>query len=129
MPGAFQTVSAPTVFRTPDGHVRAVRVADVLCALGKPQSFLASLREAQVELCEIRLLRDHDPLTGGNLLSGFSRERPIVVTAKDWVKLRERPDVGQYEFLIASHEVSVEPQAEFREWLQTKLNGIPQKTT
>ena len=45
-----------------------------------------------------------------------------VVTAKDWVKLRERSDVGEREFLIARHAVRIEPATEFRAWLERRLD-------
>jgi tetraacyldisaccharide 4'-kinase len=68
------------------------------------------------------LLGDHDPLDAGTLLQRLPTDWPTIVTAKDWVKLRERPDIGTRQFLIARHSVRVEPAAEFREWLGAKLD-------
>jgi tetraacyldisaccharide 4'-kinase len=129
IPGDFHVVPARPRFFSPNGDERVPESGDVICALGKPQRFLDTLKESGVALGEVKIMPDHDPLSAGNLLSGFSGTRPILVTGKDWVKLRERSDVEQYEFLIATREIVVEPQEQFREWLQTKLNGIPQKTT
>ncbi len=94
----------------------------VLCALGRPQRFLDSLKGFEIGHVELR--PDHDPLTEGNLLAGLPKGRPIVVTGKDWVKLRERPDVGSYEILVAEHSVRIEPEEEFRAWLRAKLDAI-----
>ena len=49
---------------------------------------------------------------------------PVIVTAKDWVKLRERADVGTLDFLIATHQVRVEPEEGFLKWLQMHLNEL-----
>lgn len=125
VPGEFSVAVRPQEFLDRRGSaVKLPGKVDVLCGLGQPQRFLDGLRQAGVDLGEVLLMPDHDPLTTGNLLSAFSGTRPIVVTGKDWVKLRERTDTDRYEFLIATREVVVEPQAEFREWLRTKLNGI-----
>ena len=129
IPSEYRIVPAPLSWRTPRGELApAPEQVDVLCALGQPARFLSALGEAGINMHELKILPDHDPLTAGNLLAAFSGSRPIAVTGKDWVKLRDRSDVGQYEFLIAAHEVSIEPQSDFREWLQTELNGITRKT-
>lgn len=70
---------------------------------------------------------DHDPLTEGNLLSSFQAGATVVVTGKDWVKLRRRPDIGTLDIAIATREVAIEPRDSFRDWLQAKLDGIPEK--
>jgi tetraacyldisaccharide-1-P 4'-kinase len=95
--------------------------------LGRPAGFLESLRSQGLTIRLAVTQPDHDPLTDGNLLRGFAGDRLIVVTGKDWVKLRERSDVGSYNIAIANYDIVVEPRDEFRNWLQTKLNGISQK--
>ena len=92
----------------------------VLCALGQPARFLASLPSPPVAT---RLLPDHDPLTAGTLFDGMDPALPVVVTAKDWVKLRVRPDLAGRTILVARHAVRVEPAAEFRAWLAERLGG------
>ena len=93
---------------------------NVLCALGQPARFLASLPEKPALA---RLLPDHDPLTAGNLFDGMDPALPVVVTAKDWVKLRARTDLAGRRFLVARHAVRVEPADEFRAWLAERLDG------
>ncbi|HEY0868002.1 MAG TPA: tetraacyldisaccharide 4'-kinase [Fimbriimonas sp.] len=91
----------------------------VLCALGQPAKLLRSLPgDARVAL----LLPDHDPLSEGTLFRSLPEELPVVVTAKDWVKLRRRPDVRERRFLIARHTVRVEPADAFQRWLRVKLD-------
>jgi tetraacyldisaccharide 4'-kinase len=109
------------------GHKRSIDRGTVLCALGRPRSFLEALSSTGFVAEEVLLMPDHDPLTEGNLLSRLGSGVPIVVTGKDWVKLRERPDVVKYEIVIASHSVTIEPRDAFRDWLQAKLNGIRKK--
>jgi tetraacyldisaccharide 4'-kinase len=102
----------------PSGSVRA------LCALGEPTRFLRSLEAAGWEVDRAVLKPDHDPLQEGNLLRDFPEGTPIVVTAKDWVKLRMRPDVEGRNVVVAMHHVSVEPEGEFRRWLEHRLHEI-----
>jgi tetraacyldisaccharide 4'-kinase len=123
----FRMQAKPTQFRTPSEGSRELGGSiDVLCALGRPQRFIEGLLEKGLKIRTEKLLPDHDPLTDGNLLDGL--EGPIVVTRKDWVKLRERGDVESFDIVIADREITIEPAEDFRIWLQTKLNGIQKKT-
>lgn len=93
----------------------------VLCALGSPESFVESVRGAGLTVERAVILPDHDPMDAGNLLSQFEPGLPIVVTAKDWVKLRERTDVSEHEFWIADYDLRIEPASRFRDWLHAAL--------
>lgn len=122
--GRFTIEARAIAFANKDGKSRELQgVVCVLCALGRPKGFLAALRANGLDLGQVVRLPDHDPLTEGNLLSGFPAGLPILVTGKDWVKLRDRTDVEQFDIVIASHEVAIEPHAEFKSWLQARLNG------
>lgn len=92
----------------------------VLCALGQPARFLASLPRAPAQT---RLLADHAPLTEGNLFDGMDPALPVVVTAKDWVKLRARKDLAERRMLVAQHAVRIEPAEAFRAWLAERLDA------
>ena len=125
LPGAFrvvETVGCPETTHDPrsTAHVPFPAEFAVLCALGQPARFLASLPHPPVAQ---RLLPDHDPLTGGNLFDGMDPSLPVVVTAKDWVKLRARPDVSERRVLVARHSVRVEPADGFRAWLAERIGG------
>lgn len=91
----------------------------VLCALGSPERFLDSLPGRPAKA---RLLSDHDPLTAGTLFDGLPQGLPVVVTAKDWVKLRDRSDLDKRRILVARHSVRVEPQEAFKRWLEQILD-------
>ena len=98
---------------------------NVLCALGNPHRFVEDLEGLGLVIEAKQLLPDHDPLTGGNLLTCFNQELPLVVTAKDWVKLQGRTDLDRFEIWIARQEAKIEPEAEFRAWLERKLDELP----
>jgi tetraacyldisaccharide 4'-kinase len=90
---------------------------DVLCALGDPQRFVTMLEENGYRVMKRKLLSDHDPMSAPDLLDGFE-QRPLVVTAKDWVKLRSRPAPG-VRILVA--EYAVEVDGDLRGWLAGKV--------
>ncbi len=130
LPGRFRVVEETWVVESegwmvkenlpPTTHHPLPSPFAVLCALGQPARFLASLSEKPAFQ---RLLPDHDPLTAGNLFDGMDPALPVVVTAKDWVKLRNRTDLDGRRILVARHSARVEPAAEFRAWLSERLDG------
>lgn len=125
LPGDFQIVSEPTRFVTPDGELKTPVKYSILCGLGRPELFVKAVATSLPHAGppeKVILRPDHDPLDAGTLLQELPEAVPVIVTAKDWVKLRERPDWTTREFLIASHAVRVEPYDEFRNWLEAKLN-------
>jgi tetraacyldisaccharide 4'-kinase len=111
LPGELSVTYLPTVLRNPAGLESLPSRYGVLCALGKPERFIEDLRTHCAPahgFDTIKLLPDHDPMTDGRLFESFSQGVPIVVTAKDWVKLRDRPDLGERIFLIATQSAKVE---------------------
>lgn len=64
---------------------------------------------------------DHDPLDDPQLLSRIPADLPILTTAKDWVKIRQRPDVESRAWGILQYGVTIEPAAEFAEWLGARI--------
>ncbi len=123
LPGRFEIVEeGPWLEEVVPGNLSAEwpEAFAVLCALGQPARFLASLPRSPAQA---RLLPDHDPLTAGTLFDGMDPDLPVVVTAKDWVKLRARTDLGGRRILVARHAVRVEPAAEFRDWLAERLDA------
>lgn len=91
----------------------------VLTAIENPDRLISSLVDSGYHVRSQKLLPDHDPLDQVGLFS-FS-DLPIVVTLKDWVKLSKRKDLPDNIF-IAQHEVRVEPENQFKEWLQKKIS-------
>jgi tetraacyldisaccharide 4'-kinase len=112
IPGALTFEHQNLTLATAKGIPASPSRYSVLCALGRPQRFLEDLNRycAPADgFAEIKFLGDHDPMSEGTLLRSFPREVPIVVTAKDWVKLRERPDCAERTFLVATQIFKVEP--------------------
>ncbi|HRI44466.1 MAG TPA: tetraacyldisaccharide 4'-kinase [Fimbriimonadaceae bacterium] len=95
--------------------------ADLLCAVGDPARLRRGLAEAGVHVVSERILPDHHPLGDPTVLQGLGEARPLVVTAKDWVKLRLLP-LGDRKVVVASYRVSIEPADEFRSWLAGRLD-------
>lgn len=124
LPGEFSIEAEPVRVVDLAGSSIDPQPVQVLCALGRPKSFLKSLRQAGFAISESTLLPDHDPMTAGTLLSGFDASRPVVVTAKDWVKLRQRKDIDGWNIGIAMHRVQVHPAAEFRSWLADRMHEL-----
>ena len=125
IPDVYQVVSRPMVLVNQEGGEEKPAQYAVICALGQPTRFLAALREHfpnQLSDPPVILLQDHDPLLGPDLWKSIPDELAIVVTSKDWVKIRDRSDVSERVFLIARQEVTLEPQDEFRNWLAKKLD-------
>jgi tetraacyldisaccharide-1-P 4'-kinase len=96
----------------------------LLCAIGSPDRFESSLRQQNLKIRVARFLQDHDPLTAGNLFEDFPLELPIVVTPKDWIKIRERSDLGARRFYIAMRTVEFENPEKFTEWIDKILDEI-----
>jgi tetraacyldisaccharide 4'-kinase len=125
LPGPYQVVEEPLRFALPSGTIaEAPKSYAVLCALGRPNRFIEALQSAlEAAPNPTVTLPDHDPLSAGTLWARLPDDRPVVVTAKDWVKLRERPDVGTRRVVIALQSVRIEPAAEFRAWIGERLDG------
>jgi len=125
IPGSIKLVRSPLRIVDTEGNAANPDRYGVLCALGEPSRFQRELAERfpnAIADVPTSTLPDHDPLTDSNLWDCFSDDLPIVVTAKDWVKLRERTDISQRKILIALQEVALEPRTEFESWLKRSFN-------
>lgn len=121
LPDRYRIDARITRLTLPDGTPDRPAVVDVLCALGRPDRFRRSLEEEGIGVRHLRALPDHDPLTSGTLWDGLAGDLPIVVSAKDWVKLRARGDLDGKPILIAHYQASIEPADAFSDWLNGKL--------
>jgi len=125
IPDDFQVVRGALRFVNADGtEVRPTSYA-VLCAIGQPRRFLSELAgqlpNALGEPATL-LLNDHDRLDGPDLFKSLDKGLPVVVTAKDWVKLKDRADVNEHQIVIALQNVKVEPLEALTSWLESVCN-------
>jgi tetraacyldisaccharide 4'-kinase len=126
LPGEFHVVLEQQGYLSPEGKAVENPVTDVnvLCAIGSPQRFVAGLQVQGLRLSQVQIRADHDPLSEGNLFAPFPADEPLIVTEKDWVKLRDRADLEGRRILIANYSARIEPTEQFKEWLSQKLHEI-----
>lgn len=125
IPGHFQAVRTIGIWE-PDGKEVQTEYlvglkAQVLCAIGRHDEFLRNLGDLGLKVEKVVALGDHDPLSAGTLFDSFEPETPIIVTRKDWVKLRHRGDLSKWKLWIAKLEAHIEPEKEFSAWLIPRL--------
>jgi len=121
--GKFRAVSTVSGFRKIDGSEfldsLEMPVA-AFCAIGRPQQFFDALMDSGAKVAETRTRPDHDSLAEPGLFNGLTH--PIVVTAKDAVKLRLRSDLDDLSIWVVEHRVTIEPLDDFRAWLRSKVD-------
>ncbi len=101
----------------------------LVCAIARPFRLTKSLEAEGYRVAGARLLPDHDPLTAGTLLKGLDSSAALIVTAKDWVKLCDRPDFAGRTVFVAHYEARIEPEQDFAEWLGRQLDEEAGQTT
>ncbi len=94
----------------------------VLCAIGRPHRLMQTLEAFGMKVVDARFLPDHDPMDSPDMWSPFQPNLPIVMTHKDWVKVREREDWQGRTLLIAKLKVTIQPEAAFSDWLNHRLS-------
>ena len=115
----------PTTFFGPTGTPAALpERANMLCAIANPWRFHEALHEAGMELLKGDTRADHDSLQAGSLLSQFEPEVPLVVTAKDFVKLRERGDIEGRKVVVGDYRVVPVDESGFLDWLEGKIDEV-----
>lgn len=101
---------------------------NALCSIARPERFRKSLEGLGIQIQTFKALPDHADLSTGTIFDGLDPATPLIVTAKDWVKLRENPDAQRFDIRVAEYRVTIEPIEEFRSWLHGKLKGQVPKT-
>lgn len=97
---------------------------NALCAIGQPHRFINSLQTLGIEVQKSILRPDHDPLTDGNLLTNLDPKLPLVVTAKDYVKLKNHPDSQRFKIHIANYQVAPRNREAFFDWLESQIHEL-----
>lgn len=119
----FQIVYSPTEFVDTQGRVvPAPSAGTVLTAIARPELFMHSLEAMGIKVLGLHSLPDHDPLDDPDLFSRHNGE-VVIVTMKDWVKLRNRADLDMVQIYVAKRSASIEPKEEFMEWLKERIPG------
>ncbi len=111
-----------------DGERREVErpvSAHVVSSVARPERFLDSLLAAGVSLKKRVIKTDHDPLDSPRLFDGMSDGDFVVVTAKDYVKLRRREDAGSVRLVVADYAVEGIDEVELLNWLEAKIGKAP----
>ena len=117
----FQVVYSRLEFVTASGGaVEVPASATVLTAIARPDLFEASLKQSGVQIRLMDARPDHDPLNHPGLFSRHN-EGVVIVTMKDWVKLRNRSDLSGVNLLIARRSATIEPREEFMRWLKERI--------
>lgn len=110
-------------FRDFSGNERTgLGEVDAVCAVANPGRFFKSLESAGLKVGTRRALTDHDPMDGTEVLEGLGTEKPVVTTAKDFVKLRSRQDLSQRDVVVAEYEVELADAEAFWSWLAVRLD-------
>jgi tetraacyldisaccharide 4'-kinase len=122
LPGHFHVEYSDMRYEDQDGKPVHLTSAYLLCALGTPRRLAARIEHSGISLDGKRFLPDHDSLQEGNLFNGIDPDEPVIVTTKDWVKLRLRPDIGERNIVIVRRDARIEPEGEFRSWIEQRLN-------
>lgn len=97
----------------------------ILTAIENPERIRTTLTENGFRIKTERFLPDHDPLTSANLFEGL--EGAIVVSEKDWVKLKNRSDIANHKVYVAKVETSISNWEKFKEVLTEQLNIATQR--
>ncbi|MEI7575568.1 MAG: tetraacyldisaccharide 4'-kinase [Armatimonadota bacterium] len=117
----FRVEYSPLEFTDMAGNrVETPLRASILSAIARPDLFEASVREAGVEVASVHVLPDHDPLDASDLFSRHN-EGALIVTMKDWVKIRTRSDIDRVSIVIAKRRATIEPREEFLQWLKERI--------
>jgi tetraacyldisaccharide 4'-kinase len=95
--------------------------ADALTAIARPGRLHEAARQRGIALRHVAIEADHDRLDRPGLLDDFDVELPLIVTAKDWVKLRRRQDIRGRQIWIANYRARITPEIEFRSFLEENL--------
>lgn len=94
------------------------RTVDAMCAIANPSGLRDALMASGLQVRKFVALSDHDPLSDPDLMAQFEADIPLVVTSKDWVKLRHRNDLASMQIWVADYEVK------FSDRLAASLEGL-----
>lgn len=91
----------------------------LILTIAQPENFVEQAKLAGFSWQRAIILPDHAPVTEGHLegaTKGFG-----LCTTKDWVKIKELPNAGNYRWVVADYDHSVHEGEEFLAWLINEL--------
>ncbi|MCB0825280.1 MAG: tetraacyldisaccharide 4'-kinase [Armatimonadetes bacterium] len=112
----------PSVVDADTGESIETGKVDLITAIGDPNRLIMMLQGAGYDVVESKILTDHDPLDAPNLIGNLGRERYLVVTSKDFVKLRNHPEISGRKIAVADYQLRPKDENEFIDWLVKKCN-------
>lgn len=125
----FKIRKGPLTFIDDSGIGVAIESqTQILCAIGRPDQLIETI-SAVSKVEKTFIFPDHDDLQAGNLLECLDSSLVVTVTAKDWVKIRQRPDINRFQWRIALLPTTIEPKDEWMKMLSETLHQLRQKQT
>lgn len=96
----------------------------IITAIANPFRLMVTAETLGLTVVHGRNYPDHHPLQEPGLLKEFDPKIPIITTAKDWVKLRERTDIGQFNVRIVHLPAKINPPRFVEDTLAPRLHEI-----
>jgi tetraacyldisaccharide 4'-kinase len=125
VPGKFKLSPPMVSLRTVSGDTPEIETpVNAVCAIARPERFIDTIEHYGHRVAHEKLLQDHDDLRSKYLFEGLDPMLPVVVTEKDWTKLKHRTDLDDWTVIVAQYDVQIEPGDEFRDWLREKLDVV-----
>lgn len=121
LPDRFAMVRVSAVDDDFAAEIASGATVQILTSIANPYAFFLELEHFGLKIAFAKAMKDHDPLDSRYIFDGFDSKLPIVVTMKDWVKLRHRTDLEKWQFRVVQETVGIEPREEFIEWLQARI--------
>lgn len=122
----FRVVRRPLTFE-PKGGARALQSGEevhAICAIGDPARFFRDVEASGLVVVERTALPDHASIPPRYLEGSVASGRPLVVTAKDWVKLGPLVEAHGGLVHVARQETVVEPAHEFERWIAQQVEKV-----
>lgn len=96
----------------------------LLTAIANPIRILHTIEDFGPKIGFVRTLPDHHPLQSADVFDKMDPNLPIIVTEKDWVKLKRRPDIGNWTIWVVTHDIRFESPTHMDIWLNERLEKI-----
>lgn len=128
IPGDFEMKLTQVSLRSSQGPlITAAEVKDrnvnVVTAVARPERVMGLIEALGANVRGGMHLPDHDPMTNPKLRQTLVSGCPVIVTKKDWMKLRRLPPLAD-EVWILERVLEIQPRDKFMDWLERELNGI-----